>query len=244
MELGVVPTLIQPVILCGGAGTRLWPRSLERYAKPLVICEEAERFGMAEEMRRAGMRSQAILLAPGARGTAPALTLAAVHSVTADDPVLLAVAADTDAARIDAMERALERAAALARQGHLVFFGVPPAEPGTGHRYLRAGARVNGAHPVEAKFIDAVVDAPDARCYRSTGILAVRASVWIDAVGSLRRPILTACERAYRLGRRDGEFLRMDARAFAACPADSIDFAVLEPLTPGHGAPEAVVVRL
>lgn len=261
VELGVVPTQIQPVILCGGSGTRLWLqetgahcRGLAATVEPLVICNEAQRFMVGDQLKRLGIRSNAILLEPEGRGSAPALTLAAVHCVTADDPVLLVMPSDYLIARTDAFERAVERAAALARQGYLVIFGVRPGNAGIGYGCIRAGARVNGAHPVEASFVERFVEKPDRasaealardeRCFCNAGIVAVRASVWIDAIGSLRRDIFAACERAYRQGGRDGEFLRVDARTFAGCPADSIDYAVLGRLAAGHGVPEAVMVRL
>ena len=279
IELGVTPTMIQPVILCGGSGTRLWPLSREHHPKPLhalngertllqdtgtrcrglaasveplVICNEAHRFMVADQLRRVGARPKAILLEPEGRGTAPALTLAAVHSVTADDPVLLVMPSDHIIARTDAFERAVERAAALARHGHLVIFGVPPTSAETGYGYVRAGRAV-GKGP-EACYIEAFVEKPDAAAAQrycesgaylwNAGIVAVRASVWIDAIGSFRKDILAACERAYRQGKRDGVFFRVDAPAFAGCAADSIDYAVLERITRGPASPEAVVVRL
>ena len=101
--------MIQPVILCGGAGTRLWPLSREHHpkplhavngertllqetalrcaAEPLVVCNESHRFLVQAQLRRAAVRPRLIMLESAGRGTAPALTLAAVHAVTADDPV-------------------------------------------------------------------------------------------------------------------------------------------------------------
>jgi mannose-1-phosphate guanylyltransferase len=94
--------VIQPVILCGGSGTRLWPLSREHHPKPLhavngertllqetalrcdgeplVVCNEAHRFLVQEQLRRAGCRPKAIILESKGRGTAPALTLAAIHA--------------------------------------------------------------------------------------------------------------------------------------------------------------------
>ena len=276
IELGVTPTLIQPVILCGGSGTRLWPLSREHHPKPLhalngertllqetgarchgleasveplVICNEVHRFMVAEQLKRIGAKPKAILLEPRGRGTAPALTLAAVHAVIADDPVLLVMPSDHVIARKDLFKRAVERGVALAQQGYVVAFGVPPTAPETGYGYIRAGRTLSDG---SASFIEAFVEKPDAvkaqqyleakNYLWNAGIFAVRASVWIDAIGNFRKDILAACERAYRAGKRDGVFLRVDPQVFEDCPADSIDYAVMEKLS--SASPEAIVVRL
>jgi mannose-1-phosphate guanylyltransferase/mannose-6-phosphate isomerase len=204
----------------------------------------------ADQLRRGGYRPRAIRLEPHGRGTAPALTLAAVHAVTADDPVLLAMPSDHVLTQHDQFRRAAERAAALAHQGYMVTFGVPPSSPETGYGYIRAGRAVDA----DVSFVDAFVEKPDAataaeylasgRFLWNAGIFAVRASVWIDAIGNWRRDILAACERAYRQGKRSGNFWQMDADAFAACPADSIDYAVMEKIPAAASGLEAVVVRL
>lgn len=277
IELGVTPTMIQPVILCGGSGTRLWPLSREQHpkplhalngertllqetaarckglsasAEPLVVCNETYRFLVKDQLKGVGAEPKSIMLEPSGRGTAPALTLAAVHSVTADDPVLLAMPSDHFIGDPIAFREAVEKGAALAQQGYVVAFGIPPAGPETGYGYIRAGRSVTP----QARAIEAFVEKPDAQTAQqyfesknylwNAGIFAVRASVWIDAIGSFRKDILAAVERAHRQGQRDGGFFRVDARTFAGCPSDSIDYAVMEKLTEGSGGPEALVVPL
>jgi mannose-1-phosphate guanylyltransferase / mannose-6-phosphate isomerase len=252
--------MIQPVILCGGSGTRLWPLSREHHPKPLhavngertllqetalrcqgeplVVCNENHRFLVQEQLRRAGVRPKAILLESKGRGTAPALTLAAVHAVTADDPVLIAMPSDHFIAQPDAFQRAIERGATLARKGTIVAFGIPPTAAETGYGYIHA----------EGEYVQRFVEKPDAATAQAylasgkylwnAGIFAVRASVWIDAIGNWHPEILKACERAYRQGKRDGGFFRVDPAVFADCPADSIDYAVMEKIS------DAMVVRL
>jgi len=257
--------MIQPVILCGGSGTRLWPLSREHHPKPLhavngertllqetalrctglagsaepiIVCNETHRFLVQEQLRRAGTRPKTIVLESKGRGTAPALTLAAVHAVSADDPVLVAMPSDHFILQREAFQRAVQRAAALARQGKIVAFGVPPAAAETGYGYISA----------EGDYVQAFVEKPDAARAKeyfdsgkylwNAGIFAVRASVWMDVIGEFRPDIFKACERAYRQGKRDGGFYRVDPAAFAECPADSIDYAVMEKTT------EAMVVRL
>jgi mannose-1-phosphate guanylyltransferase / mannose-6-phosphate isomerase len=257
------------VILCGGSGIHLWPpvrdktllqgaaaRSLEISpgAEPLIVCGEGLRYMVADQLRRIGVAPRVVLVEPEGRGTAPALTLAAVHSVTDDDPVLLAMPSDHMVSQPEAFRRALEHGAALAGEGYIVTFGVQASSPHTGYGYLRAGAPVARGAGSGAQHVEAFVEKPDrSRAleyvrsgeYRwNAGIFAVRASVWIDAIGCYKREILAACQRAYRRGRREGAYLRMDESSFAGCPADSIDYAVMERIAQDAANFQAVVVNL
>lgn len=228
--------MIQQVILCGRSGQAC----LQHIVEPIIVCGESQRASVVEQLLRAGAASKGVLIEPRRRGTAAALTLAAVHAVTLDDPVLLVLPSENPAIQ----DSALERAARLARRGALVTFGMPPAAPLAGRAYMRA----------RAEYIEAFVAQPDAaaakayfdsgECLWSTGIFAMRASVWIDVIGSLRPDIFKACERAYRHGQREGAYVRVDPGAFAACPAHSIECAVMEKIAGELSALETMVVRL
>ena len=280
---------IQPVILCGGAGTRLWPLSREHYPKqllalngehsllqqtalrladlkspggeevtaPLVVCNEEHRFLVAEQLAACGVRDARLVLEPFGRGTAAALTLAAIALVTEDDPVIVAMPSDHVIARRGDFSSAVAQGAKLAAAGYLVAFGVPPATPETGYGYIQAGRPIDISGGPAAQFVDAFVEKPDAgraaeylasgRYLWNSGIFAVRASVWIECISALRRDVFDACERAYRLATRDGGSVHVERAAFEACPTDSIDYAVMEKIcgrSPGELSALAAAVTL
>lgn len=176
---------IHPVILSGGAGTRLWPLSrrlrpkqflaldggrsmfaetLSRvggraFTAPLVVCNDEHRFLVAEELRQAGVSAGAIIVEPCARNTAPAIAAAA--SLVARDnaeAVMLVLPSDHVITDTDAFARAAAVAAELARDGRLVTFGVPPTRPETGYGYILKGNAMAGGGVFA---VDAFVEKPD-----------------------------------------------------------------------------------
>ena len=279
---------IQPVILCGGSGTRLWPLSREQFPKqllalngeltllqatarrtagiadaaascaaPLIVCNEEHRFVIAEQMRAIGVQGPTILLEPMGKGTAAALTLAALHVLSDEDPVLLVMPSDHVIQKLEQFYQAIERGAAVAAKGYIVAFGVTPTAPETGYGYICAGAAVRTEQEREAHYVDSFVEKPDAATAQryvasgnylwNSGIFAMRASVWIDSIGRLRPEILAACDRAYRRGTTDADFYHVDKQAFSLSPSDSIDYAVMERLELRSAAmpdARAAVVRL
>ena len=273
-----MPTQFQPVILSGGAGTRLWPLSRRAYPKqfhalvddntllqatalraaglpghevlpPLVVCNEAHRFMVAEQLRACGHEAAAILLEPVGRNTAPALTLAALQAKAAGgDPVLLVMPADHVVGDQQAFEQALQVGVEQADQGRVVTFGIVPDAPHTGYGYIRQGSEVAAG----TYQLDAFVEKPDAATAQSyleqgnylwnSGIFVLRASRWLELVGEFVPELLAAVSKAHAEGQQDLDFYRVDRAAFEASPADSIDYAVMEPLSARAG--ECVVVPL
>jgi mannose-1-phosphate guanylyltransferase/mannose-6-phosphate isomerase len=258
--------LIQPVILSGGSGTRLWPLSREKYPKqllpligedsllqatvrrvegitgielaaPMVVCNEEYRFVIAEQLRVMG-KPGTVVLEPKGRNTAPALTIAAqAASINGADPVLLVMPADHVIVDKAAFQQVVRQGAVLAQGGAVVTFGITPDAPETGYGYIQAGSAF-GTAADGAMRIARFVEKPDLATAQSylkegnylwnSGLFMVRASVWLAALKACRPDILAACDSAWASGKSDGEFVRVGKDAFAACPSDSIDYAVME----------------
>jgi mannose-1-phosphate guanylyltransferase/mannose-6-phosphate isomerase len=134
---------------------------------------------------------------------------------------------------------------------------VPPASAETGYGYIRTGEELHPGRTPAAYSVSSFVEKPDAETARryveagtylwNSGMFLARCSVWLEALAQLRPEMLGACELAYEQGVRDGDFNRIDPHAFGECPADSIDYAVMEKLgaqRARNGGPAAAVVSL
>jgi mannose-1-phosphate guanylyltransferase/mannose-6-phosphate isomerase len=257
-----MPTMLIPVILSGGAGTRLWPLSRELYPKqllallgprtmlqqtalrvagldgaaPVVVCNEAHRFLVAEQLRALKVKPRAIVLEPFGRNTAPAIALAALaarRDAGEVDPLLLVLPADHVIRDTAAFQHAVRTALPAAEQGQLVTFGIVPGSPETGYGYIQRGAPQGAVYAI-ARF----VEKPDlARArqfleagdyYWNSGMFLFRAGRYLEELARLAPQMSTACRNAFERGQADLDFTRIDADAFEACPGDSIDYAVME----------------
>lgn len=226
---------------------------LAEVADPLLVCNEEHRFVVAEQVRLLG-RAGSVLLEPVGRNTAPALTLAALWALGRGmDPVLVVMPADHVIVDDDTFRAAVGRAAVLAEAGHAVTFGITPDCPETGYGYLQKGKAQTGDSGafVLARFVEKP-DRVTAQGYLdsgdylwNSGIFVMKASVWKSAIGVCRPDILVACEKSLAEAKIDGDFVRAAKEEFAACPADSIDYAVMERITAGvAGLPKAAVIPL
>ena len=217
---------------------------------PLVVCNEMHRFLVAEQLRRLGIEGGGILLEPVARNTAPALTLAALSAqAEGHDPVLIVLPSDHYVRNVAGFQARLLEATQWALQGCLVTLGITPDRPETGFGYIRCGAPLEGkAHTVlgftEKPDAETATRYLDAGEYLwNSGIFVLKASTWLEQIGQYRPDISLACTEAHALGQRDGDFIRIDKPAFTRCPADSIDYAVMEKLCgPAQAGPGRAVV--
>jgi len=219
------------------------------FAAPLIIANEEHRFIIAEQLREIGAVPDALVLEPVGRNTAPAASIAALR-LAAEDPDALMVMASNDHVILDgaAFVDAVHRAAAAARAGYLVCLGISPDRPETGYGYISRGAPLAGCEGAFA--VDGFVEKPDsarAEQYLSAGTYLWNGSIFLFPVTlylaeleRLRPEMLAACKEALKAARSDTDFIRLDKAAFARCPSDSIDYAVMEHTTRAAVVPVAM----
>ncbi|GAB3728549.1 mannose-1-phosphate guanylyltransferase/mannose-6-phosphate isomerase [Luteimonas pelagia] len=211
-----------------------WRRTTELTgAPPIVVAGEDHRFLVAEQLRQAGAKDPEILLEPVGRNTAPAIAAAALQATRGGaDPILLVLPSDHVVRDRAAFEAAVRAALPAAEGGALVTFGIVPDAPETGFGYIQA-APGEGVRDV-SRFVEKP-DADTARGYLASGgyywnsgMFLFRASRYLEALERFRPDILAAVRTAFDAAKRDGDFVRLDADAFAGSPSDSIDYAVME----------------
>ncbi|WP_286221825.1 mannose-1-phosphate guanylyltransferase/mannose-6-phosphate isomerase [Marinobacter apostichopi] len=205
--------------------------------KPLLICNEEHRFLAAEQMRQSGQDDVQIILEPCGRNTAPAIALAAIQlceSSGSNNPLMLVLAADHLIQNTEAFQQGVAKAIPLAEQGKLVTFGIVPSHPETGYGYIHRGTELAS----DCYSVDKFVEKPDldtANAYLASGdylwnsgMFLFSAREYLKELETHRPDILSACKAAIADASEDLHFTRVNADLFAQCPAESVDYAVME----------------
>jgi len=222
--------------------TLLRLQGLPHVAPPVVVCNESHRFIVAEQLLDAHITPSAILLEPAGRNTAPAIAVAALHATQdQEDPVLLVLPADHHFENISALHQTLSRSFDLARSGNLVTFGIVPDFPATGYGYIKKSTA--SSEKIGFK-IDQFVEKPDLKTAEhyvaskqylwNSGMFMFTAGAYLEELGRFNPEILRQSRCAFDQKIQDLDFIRLDEQSFRQCPADSIDYAVMEKTT--HGA--------
>lgn len=245
--------VIQPVVLCGGSGTRLWPLSradrpkpflpllgdrtlfqqtLDRlnegglFAEPLIVAGE-KHVPLVEQ--QAGDYS--LIVEPAARNTAPAIALAAAR--VEPDTILLVCPSDHHIADRQAFLEAVAKAQGLARDGKLVCFGIEPDRPETGYGYIEKGESLGEGHKV-ARFVEKP-DEATAQAYLesgrfawNSGMFVFRAGTFMDELARHRPEMAKAARQAVENGSEDGAQFYPESSAFTRIKGESVDYALME----------------
>jgi mannose-1-phosphate guanylyltransferase len=253
----IVMTKIIPVILCGGSGTRLWPRSLAVKPKPFLPLVGTQTLfeatvnrcaplgapvvvtGAAHlehvEAQLAGVSGASIIVEPSARNTAAAIALAALR--LPEDVVMLVCPSDHHIGDLAAFTAAASAAAALAGEGWLVSFGIEAKTPETGFGYLKRGEAIGDTGYRVAQFVEkpnlarAEAFLADGGYSWNGGIFAFRVGDFLKELETHRPAIAEAVRLSVAAGREDGSRFHPDAAAFAAIKGESVDYAVMENTT-------------
>jgi mannose-1-phosphate guanylyltransferase len=264
-------TVLVPMVLAGGAGTRLWPlsrklfpkqfqrllgehsmlqetllrlRGLE-HAKPLVICSEEHRFLVAEQCREADVSWSCIILEPVPRNTAPAIALGALKAMELhEDPILLVLPSDHYIQNAAGFRDVVSEASRNI-DDRLMTFGIVPTSPHTGYGYIRIGALIDEHSRVSR--VEAFVEKPgagqahaliaDGAHLWNSGMFLFRAAAFLGELQAHRPDILAAVKASYDGGKSDLDYFFRPNKNFADCPAESIDYAVMEKTARGVVVP-------
>lgn len=211
-------------------------QQLDGALSPIIVANHEHRFLAAEQARVLGVDPTAILLEPMGRNTAPAIAVAALQARADNtDPLILVMPSDHIIQDIAAFNTAVALARDAASDGLLVTFGIVPDRAETGYGYVMAGDLLKpaGVHQV-ARFVEKP-DLETAQAYVASGqycwnsgMFMFRASVFLEELATHRPDIREGAEKAWHNAHRDLEFIRLDKEAFAACPSESVDYAVME----------------
>ena len=223
-------SLLQETALrLGDAGTKKF-----HVEAPIIVCNDAHRFVVAEQLRAVGIEPKAIIIEPQGRNTAPAACVAALLIENEPDALMLVMPSDHLVRDPAAFIKAVDHAVAAAAGGHLVTFGIRPTAPATAYGYIKQGTALNA----EAYAVDSFVEKPNAEkakaligggdVYWNGGIFLWPVGLYLDELTKNEPEIVPGCRAALSKGQSDLFFFRLDPETFAKVPSQSIDYGVME----------------
>ncbi len=250
---------VVPVILSGGSGSRLWPKSRKAYPKqlhklygdytmiqhtamrvkhlqpPIVVCNEDQRFMVAEQLSEVCEQKPDILLEPVGRNTAPAIAAAAFFAQSKySNPMLVILSADHLIKDVDAFNKVLDNALEKAREGKLVTFGIVPTHSETGYGYIKAD--IEGEN--EGAAVEKFVEKPDfdtAKKYLeeggyfwNSGMFVFSATTLINELNATGNQWIELANNSLQKSQADLDFIRLNKESFSQAENISIDFALME----------------
>jgi mannose-1-phosphate guanylyltransferase/mannose-6-phosphate isomerase len=207
-------------------------------AAPIVVASDDHRFLAAEQLQELGVSDASILLEPVARNTAPAIAVGALQALARNpDALILILPADHLISDDASFADAVAKARPLAGQGWLVTFGIRPDRAETGFGYIHRGKALDAATFAVDQFVEKPKLDVAERYLASgeydwnSGMFLFQAAHYLDELGKHAPAMLEAAKASFANATTDLDFIRLEAKAFAAAPSDSIDYAVMEKTT-------------
>jgi mannose-1-phosphate guanylyltransferase len=259
--------ILIPVILCGGLGSRLWPLSRKSFPKqylkispqedysllqktikrleglysvekPIIICNEEQRFIVAEQLREINIKANSIILEPYGRNTAPAITIASIKAIKEfDDPILLILSSDHEILDIKKFHEGINIGIKEAQKNKLITFGIVPTYPETGFGYIKAKEDILNNN-LNSSEIEKFHEKPkpelaekfikDRRFFWNSGMFMFKAKIVYEEVKRFNPNLVQICKESFDINKRDLDFQRLREESFKLCPSISIDNAVME----------------
>ena len=266
---------ILPVILSGGRGTRLWPLSRSSYPKqylsmskknnftflqetvlrlhgikniqkPLVVCNEEQRFVVAEQMRSINVIPESILLEPFGKNTAPAIALSALMAAKKHyDPILLVLPSDHKIEDINSFQKKILEGVELVNEGNLITFGVVPKSSNTQYGYIESKEEICKTN--RSSEIVSFIEKPNKKLAEklfmnkkytwNSGIFLFKASTILKELNKFAPQVVDICIKSLEGIQKDLNFQRINNNYFKNCPDIAIDVAVMEKTKSGKVLP-------
>lgn len=208
--------------------------SAQEFGAPIIVCNDAQRFMVAEQASMVSSHSPNIILEPVGRNTAPAIAVAAYEALKQSaEAVLVVLPADHQIKDQSQFDKALQKAIEKARTGKFVAFGVVPNKPETGYGYINSVAKLDDGGAIKQ-----FVEKPDlvtaekyvesGEFFWNSGMFVFRAQDYLDELARFEPATVEACQLSLERAAKDLDFTRLDEASFAECVDISIDYAVME----------------
>lgn len=207
--------------------------SIVESCAPVIVCNNEHRFFVANALLQNEMGGT-MILEPTAKNTAPAIALAAFYALEHDpDALLLVLSADHIIEPLEPFKKAIENAIPYALNNALITFGVSPTRPETGFGYIKRGLCQDNVYKIDSfeekpSASRAVEILKNKDYYWNAGIFLFKPAVYLDELNKFNPDIKSCCHNSWQNRELGHGYIKINKEDFDACPAKSIDYAVME----------------